>query len=578
MVISNIEISGVLSALDNAVLMEDRQGYWHLIETPPDWFLRIYPGAGASNGIRSAEWSPFLESFLQNAGDSVRKSPSGRLKSGPWTENTPDGKEIDLEATLLFHRGSILLVLTHHGEEFAERRQMLQKARERSLKYQKLERVRDELEQVLNLLEVGALSTDAAGRVVFLSEPARRLFDMDANEVLGRPWQKLKIIDSAGGHLLELMAGLKASERKRVPLHWKREDGRDFWMEVDLRDDPRDARKKILFLYDVAELHGLRRLLNDRDQFENMIGKSDTIRRVYRLIENLADVETTVLIEGETGTGKELVARAIYNRSARRRGPFVAVNCAGLTESLVSSQLFGHKRGAFTGALDDSRGLFEAADGGVIFLDEIGDIPPGVQTSLLRVLQEREIVRLGETRARKVNARVLSATHQNLSEKTETGAFRADLLYRIRVARIQVPPLRDHLDDIPLLVSRFLADFRASTGKMVLDVSADAMRALTQFQWPGNVRELRSAIEFAVVACRRPILSIDDFPPEISALSLRKVYAAIPSEPVADEKERILAALRKAGGKRNAAAKLLGMSRATLYRRMAALEIPKADK
>jgi DNA-binding NtrC family response regulator len=298
------------------------------------------------------------------------------------------------------------------------------------------------------------------------------------------------------------------------------------------------------------------------------------MRRLFRSIDNLTGVDTTVLIEGETGTGKELVARAIHVRSERRARPFVAVNCAGLTESLVSSQLFGHRRGSFTGAHQDSPGLFEAAEGGVLFLDEIGDLPLAVQTSLLRVLQEREITRLGETRTRKVNVRVLAATHRNLTEETERGNFRADLLYRIRVARIQIPALRDHLEDIPLLVSRFLADFRASTGKMVLEISAEAMRALMRFPWPGNVRELRSAIEFAVINCRRPVLVLDDLPPEISALPAGIAQAPQPEVPPVDEKERILSALRQTGGKRSAAAKLLGISRATLYRRMADLKIP----
>ncbi|MFB3779776.1 MAG: sigma-54 interaction domain-containing protein, partial [Bryobacteraceae bacterium] len=333
-------------------------------------------------------------------------------------------------------------------------------------------------------------------------------------------------------------------------------------------------RRKILFLYDVSELHGLRRLLGERSQFENLVGKSKVMRGLYQSIENLAGVDTTVLIEGETGTGKELVARAIHNRSARRQAPFVAVNCAGLTESLVNSQLFGHKRGAFTGAHQDTRGLFEAAEGGVLFLDEIGDIPLSVQTSLLRVLQEREITRLGETRPRKVDVRVLAATHRDLARETEKGAFRADLLYRIRVARIPIAPLRERLEDIPLLVSRFLADFRASTGKPVLDASAEAMRALMRYRWPGNVRELRSSVEFAVVNCRRPVLALEDFPPEIAALPGAEAGSLLREAPAGDEKDRILAALREAKGRRSAAAKLLGISRATLYRRMAGLRIP----
>jgi sigma-54 dependent transcriptional regulator, acetoin dehydrogenase operon transcriptional activator AcoR len=280
-----------------------------------------------------------------------------------------------------------------------------------------------------------------------------------------------------------------------------------------------------------------------------------------------------VLIEGETGTGKELVARAIHSSSHRSGRPFLAVNCAGLTESLVASQLFGHKRGAFTGAVADQSGLFESAAGGVLFLDEIGDIPPSVQTSLLRVLQEREITRVGETIPRKVDVRILTATHQNLTEEVAEGNFRADLLYRIRVARILLPPLRERLEDIPLLVFRFLGEVRAVTGKAVQEISSDAMRVLMTYSWPGNVRELRSAIEFATIRCTRTVIGPEDLPPELLDSGLNPRTIVSPIDPMEGEKERVLEALRRARGNRTLAAQLLGIGRATLYRRMAAFDI-----
>ena len=277
-------------------------------------------------------------------------------------------------------------------------------------------------------------------------------------------------------------------------------------MEVDVQDDPRDPPAKIFFLYDVSEIYDLRRLLNEKAQFHDLVGKSEPMQQVYQQIGDLAKVDSTVLIEGETGSGKELVARAIHASSHRSEKPFVAVNCAGLTESLWGSQLFGHKRGAFTGAISDHQGLFEAANGGTLFLDEIGDIPMNVQTSLLRVLQEQEITRLGESKPRKIDVRVIAATQHNLSEEVAKGRFRVDLLYRIRVARIQLPPLRARREDIPLMVAWFLGQCRAAIGKPVQNLSQEAMQLLLEYSWPGNVRELKSAIEFAVIRCKGSVL------------------------------------------------------------------------
>jgi DNA-binding NtrC family response regulator len=306
------------------------------------------------------------------------------------------------------------------------------------------------------------------------------------------------------------------------------------------------------------------------------LGKSAAMQQVYQQIRDVARVDSTVLIDGETGTGKELVARAIHAASHRKDKPFVAVNCAGLTESILSSQLFGHKRGAFTGAIEDHQGLFEAANGGTLLLDEIGDIPMTVQNQLLRVLQEREIVRLGETRPRKIDVRVLAATHRNLSDEVAKGNFRADLFYRIRVARIAVPPLRERREDIPLLAASFLAQFSVAGGKQVTEMSHEVVRLLMDYDWPGNVRELRSAIEFAVIRCRGSAIQPDDLPPEI--IEPADFASSIPGDPLSDEKARFLEALNRSRGNRALAARLLGISRATLYRRLADFNINPAEK
>jgi transcriptional regulator with GAF, ATPase, and Fis domain len=317
-----------------------------------------------------------------------------------------------------------------------------------------------------------------------------------------------------------------------------------------------------------------KRLLDDKSEYGGLVGKSDPMRRLYRQIEDIARVDATVLIEGETGSGKELVAKAIHAAGGRRDKLFLAVNCAGFTESLLTSQLFGHKRGAFTGAVQDSVGLFEAAEGGTVFLDEIGDMPISLQTSLLRVLQEKEITRVGETKARKIDVRVMAATHRDLSAEVANGRFREDLFYRIRVARIRVPPLRERREDIPLLIASFLSDQRTAD-KALKEVSRGALQRLLEYPWPGNVRELKSAIEYASIHNQGPTIQAEDLPPEMTGAAHSK--GELKEDP-AGERERILEALKRSHGNKNLAARLLGMSRATLFRRLAAhhLSTPKS--
>ena len=439
-----------------------------------------------------------------------------------------------------------------------------------------VERSRNDLGSILNELRIGTAMTDEEGHVVFLNAATQQLFARpDVNRV-DMPWKELFGLDPEDMVQLRALIQKPPEERAKIPVHLDRTDGRRVWLEVDVKDDPRDARGKIFFFYDVSEVHDLRRLLHEQAQFHDLLGKSKAMQLIYQQIRDVGRVDSTVLIEGETGTGKELVARAIHSSSHRKDKPFVAVNCAGLTESLLSSQLFGHTRGAFTGAIEDRQGLFEAANGGTLLLDEIGDIPITVQNQLLRVLQEREITRLGESRPRKIDVRVLAATHRNLSEEAAKGTFRSDLFYRIRVARISLPSLRARREDIPLLATSFLAQFSAASGKRVTDVSHDALRLLAGYQWPGNVRELRSAIEFAVIRCGGAVIQADDLPPEI--LQPADFESVIPGDPLVDEKTRFLQALERSRGNRALAARLLGISRATLYRRLADLKINSEEK
>jgi PAS domain S-box-containing protein len=442
--------------------------------------------------------------------------------------------------------------------------------------FRQVEKSRNDLRSILNKLLLGTAMTDETGRIVFLSEAAERLFGMKDADAHGKLWDEVIPFDGESREKLRALLRTPESNRIKIPLHIDIGEERRLWLEVDVKDDPRDARGKIFFLYDFTEVHDLRVLLDQRGRFHDLLGKSEMMQRVYQQIRDVARVDATVLIEGETGTGKELVARAIHLSSQRNDKPFIAVNCAGLTDSLLSSQLFGHKRGAFTGAIEDHQGLFEAANRGTLFLDEIGDIPLNVQTQLLRVLQEREIVRVGETRPRKIDVRVLAATHRNLSEEIAKGRFRSDLLYRIRVARIAIPPLRDRRADIPLLTASFLAQSSAASGKTLQGVSPEASRLLGDYRWPGNVRELKSAIDFAVIQCRGPVLQVEDLPPEVRGASAHE--PPVPGDPLSDDRAKFLDALTRARGNRALAARLLGVSRATLYRRLADLDITNTEE
>ena len=257
----------------------------------------------------------------------------------------------------------------------------------------------------------------------------------------------------------------------------------------------------------------LEEALSAKSQFEDMIGQSAQMRSVFKLVETVSYSSATVLIQGESGTGKELVARAIHFRSPRKDKPFVAVNCSALTDTLLESELFGHVKGAFTGATAHKKGLFEAADGGTIFLDEIGDVPTATQVRLLRVLQEGEIKRVGASDSIKVDVRVIAASNVDLAKAKEQGKFREDLYYRLNVITVNLPPLRDRPEDIPLLASHFLAMYAGKLGKKIIGFQQDAMEALTVNRWEGNVRELENVIERAVVLTPNESIHLEDLPP-----------------------------------------------------------------
>ena len=315
----------------------------------------------------------------------------------------------------------------------------------------------------------------------------------------------------------------------------------------------------------VRENRELREALTERHRVEGIVGDSGQMQEVLSLVRRVAPSDATVLIRGESGTGKELIARALHYASPRAAGPLVKVNCAALAESLLEAELFGHEKGAFTGAIASRKGRFELADGGSIFLDEIGDLPPHLQVKLLRVLQEREFERVGSSRPVKVDVRLLAATHRNLEALVREGRFRDDLYYRINVVTIMLPPLRERREDLPPLIDHFLRTFAEKNGKTVRGITREAREALLRYDYPGNIRELENLMERAVVLTRDDVIGMEDLPLTLEAPAPESgegagLIAAVEGL----ERRMIREALAKAEGTQTRAAELLGISERVL--------------
>lgn len=332
------------------------------------------------------------------------------------------------------------------------------------------------------------------------------------------------------------------------------------------------------------KLQRLEQSVSQNNKFGKIIGKSKMIREIFNLIELAAASNATVLITGETGTGKELVAQAIHENSLRNSGPFVKLNCSALTESLLESELFGHARGSFTGAIKDKAGRFEVADGGTLFLDEIGELSPLIQVKLLRFLQEKEFERVGENITRKSDVRIITATHRDLRKMVHEGLFREDLYYRLKVFPIHLPPLRDRKEDIGPLVDHFIRKFNDETGKNIKGLSHDAAVTMMDYCWPGNIRELENSIEHAFVTCQDTEIGIFDLPLEIRKVELRKgaCIQATRNEPVSFtlyQKRRPLSdddfimVLKECNGNQSEVSRRLGIDRTTVWRKMKKLGI-----
>jgi PAS domain S-box-containing protein len=422
---------------------------------------------------------------------------------------------------------------------------------------------------VINSIADGIYTVDLDLRLTGFSRSAEKMTGYREAEVLGRPCSE--VLRSS---VCDTDCPLKWTLRHRQPVQnctatlvGKQEQRIPAFLSSDLlRDGDGEVCGCIGIIRDRREVEELKAKLGGEYAFADFVGKSKAMVEIYDRIRTVAATEATVLIQGESGTGKELLARAIHYRSARKGGPFVKVNCASLAESLLESELFGHERGAFTGALRDKPGRFELADGGTIFLDEIGDTSLALQAKLLRVLQEREFERVGGIQTRKTDVRIIAATNKDLRREIERGAFREDLYYRLCVVPIHLPPLRERREDIPLLAEAFIQKFNAR-GERIREISSRAMALLMAYDWPGNVRELENAIEHAYVTSNTGRVERQFLPASLQRTAA-EAPAALPAGGTVEEDRQILQTLEACRWRRDEAARQLGMSRTTLWRRM----------
>jgi two-component system response regulator HydG len=453
------------------------------------------------------------------------------------------------------------------------------------------------LAQVVDTMAEGVFVVDAAHHIVLWNRAMESLTGYSQAEVLGQDCSMLQCGGRHGGE----------PERHRCPLFEGEEtgSGRRECLLRDRSGEQIPVLKSVSVLKDAAgatvglvesvtDLRPLRYLeqrvaeIGEASlpvrRMGRLVGGSHRMHLVYERAHLAANSPTTILILGETGTGKELVAEAIHFAGARRQGPLVKVNCSALSETLLESELFGHVKGAFSGAIKDKVGRFEAAHGGTIFLDEIGDISPLIQLKLLRVLQEREIEPVGSSQTQKVDVRVIAATNKDLRHLVREGRFRQDLYYRLRVFQIDLPPLREHKEDIPLLVETFMERFNRQTGKSIRSISSEVRQCLMDYCWPGNVRELENTIEHAYVTCQGNEIGLFDLPPELRRSEFRAAECAgrVKEQPQpasaaaspAITREQLLAMLHNCNWKKAEAARRLGLNRATIWRKMKQWGIP----
>lgn len=434
-------------------------------------------------------------------------------------------------------------------------------------------------EQIINTMSDGLVLISPEGKIMLVNRAFEELTGYAAADLVGQPCSLLEC-DACrrlheGASQWCALFDPDQLEMRRVRCTIVRKDGtclNTIKKASLLRDESGRVLGAVETIADTSELErldrkveSLSRKLTDGGDYHGIIGSSTPMRKVIQLIDKAAQSDAPVMIYGESGTGKELVAEAIHECGVRRDGPFVKLNCAALNASLLESELFGHIKGAFTGAYRHRQGRFEAADGGDIFLDEIGDISEPVQVKLLRVLENKQVERVGDHRPIRVDVRIISATNKNIADLITTKRFREDLFFRINVIPIQLPPLRERKEDIPLLVQHFIRRLRRSTGKPIEGLSPVTLQQFMNHSWPGNIRELKSALEFAFVVAEGGSLDIEHLPPQLGGGS-RSCEPPAVEHPT--EKETLIEALRRTNGNQTQAARLLGVNRVTVWNRM----------
>ena len=434
-------------------------------------------------------------------------------------------------------------------------------------------REKDWTDAILNSIADGVITLAEDFTITSFNRSAERITGYSAREVMGRPCRS---VFRSGGcdkacPVRDLMGGDKISTETEMEITSK--DGGVIPVSISaalLRDEEGRVVGAVETFRDLSRYKILTEELKGKYSFRNIIGKSHQMRGVYQIIKSVARTNVNVLIQGDTGTGKELVARAIHYESPRAGQPFVAVHCAALPETLLESELFGHVRGAFTGAISDRKGRFQLADGGTLFLDEISELSPATQVKLLRVLENRQFERVGDNRTLQVDVRLVCATNRNLKQMVADGRFREDLYYRINVVFLRLPPLRERDEDIPLLVRHFIEGFNRETEKRIEKVHPDAMDILIDYAWPGNVRELENAIGHAFVHCRGDTILPEHLPRDMFEGGPAGTEAApgMPASLEEVEKAAIAGMLKRCKGNQSKAARRLRIGRSSLWRKI----------
>ena len=438
-------------------------------------------------------------------------------------------------------------------------------------------------EALLKTVPCAVFMVDSNNQIIFWNKSAKELTQYSADEVVGNTCDKLRMNICANQDpavrktFCPLLSG---GDEGEVECEMRRKDG--VLIPIMRKSRPvHDDKGKLIgaieALVDVSlikqartEIRLLKHEIARRGKYGNLIGRSEQMRKLYDMIEIVARSDANVIIEGKTGTGKELVAKTIHAESVRSKNIFLAVNCGALPETLLEAELFGHKRGAFTGAIDDRAGCFETASSGTLFLDEIGEMSLSSQVKLLRVLQEKQITRVGDSLPRPVDVRIIAASNKNLADMVKSGQFREDLYYRLRVVGLVVPSLLDRKDDIPDLVAHFITQFNEKYNKQIEGCSPKAMDMFLAHSWPGNIRELEHAVEhaFVVTAPGQKVITADSLPPEISHPAEMAVVPKKTDTEDIDEKTLVANALAEANGNKSQAARILGITRAGLYKKM----------